>query len=66
MALFFTVSITITLDQLAELFHNEVELKYRALDGIISDRGIVFISKFWSNLYYLSHVKSRLSTTFHP
>jgi transposase InsO family protein len=66
MALFFAVSITITSDQLAELFHNEVELKYGAPDGIVSDRGTVFTSKFWSNLCYLSHVKSRLSTAFHP
>ena len=50
MALFFAVSITITSDQLAELFHNEVELKYGAPDGIVSDRGTVFTSKFWSNL----------------
>lgn len=64
--LFFPVSKTINAAELAELFHNKVELKFGPPDGIVSDRGSVFTSKFWSKLCFLSHVKLRLSTAFHP
>jgi hypothetical protein len=65
-SLFFPVSSTITAAGLAELFHNEVELKYGAPEGIVSDRGSIFTSKFWSKLCYISRIKRRLSTAFHP
>ena len=35
-------------------------------DFIISDRGLVFTSKFWSSLCYFLSIKRRLSTAFHP
>jgi hypothetical protein len=66
MCLFFAVPSTINAPDLAELFHINVELKYGPPNGIVSDRGPIFTSKFWSNLCYLSHVKLRLSTAFHP
>jgi transposase InsO family protein len=66
MCLFFAVPSTITAPDLAELFHINVELKYGLSNDIVSDRGLIFTSKFWSNLCYLSHVKLRLSTAFHP
>lgn len=65
-SLFFPVSSTITAGELAELFHNSVELRFGPPEGIISDRGSLFTSKFWSNLCYLSRVRLRLSTAFHP
>jgi transposase InsO family protein len=64
--LFFPVSSTVTAPELVELFHNEVELKYGAPAGIVSDRGSVFTSQFWTDLCYISRVKLRLSTAFHP
>jgi transposase InsO family protein len=64
--LYFPVSTTINAAELAELFHNEVELIHGPPDGIISDRGSVFTSEFWSELCYVSRVKRRLSTAFHP
>lgn len=63
---FFPVSTSINAAELAELFHTEIELKYGPPDGIVSDRGPVFTSKFWSKLCYISHVRLRLSTAFHP
>jgi hypothetical protein len=45
-SLFFLVSSTINATSLAELFYNEVELRYSPLDGVVSDRGSIFISKF--------------------
>lgn len=62
----FPVRTDMTSAELAELFHNEIELEYGAPSGIVSDRGPVFTSAFWTDLCYLSKVKRRLSTAFHP
>ena len=34
--------------------------------AIISDRGAVFTSKFWSSLCYFLRIKQKLSMVFHP
>lgn len=65
-SMFFPVSSTINAPQVAELFHNEVELRFGAPSGIVSDRGSIFTSNFWSSLCYHSKIKQRLSTAFHP
>jgi transposase InsO family protein len=65
-SLFLAVSTTITAAELAELFHNSVELRFGPPEGIVSDRGPVFTSRFWSSLCYISKVRLRLSTAFHP
>lgn len=65
-SMFFPVSTTMTAGELAELIHNEVELRFGPPEGIVSDRGSVFTSKFWSKLCYISKVRLRLSTAFHP
>ena len=36
------------------------------LDSIISDRGVIFTSKFWKALSTTMDIKQKLSTTFHP
>lgn len=64
--LFFPVSTRMTADELAELFHNEVELRFGPPAGIVSDRGSIFTSKFWAKLCQLTQIKLRLSTAFHP
>ncbi|RYC53832.1 hypothetical protein CHU98_g12376, partial [Xylaria longipes] len=66
MTLLFPVSTTITATELAVLFHQEVECKYGSPTGIVSDRGPVFTSKFWSHLCYYTKIKQRLSVAFHP
>jgi transposase InsO family protein len=65
-SLFFAVPSTITAVELAELFHTEVELRYGPPEGIVSDRGSLFTSNFWAEVQYLSRIKLRLSTAFHP
>ncbi len=35
-------------------------------ESIITDRGSVFTSKFWSSLCYFLDIKKKLSTAFHP
>ena len=39
---------------------------HRLPDSIISDRGAIFTSKFWSLLYYFLGIKRQLSTAFRP
>ncbi len=45
----------------------DVVIRYHGLpDSIVSDRGSVFTSKFWSSLCYFLGIKQRLSTAFQP
>lgn len=57
---------TLTAEQLAEVLMESV-FKYHGLpDSIVTDRGSLFTSHFWSSLCYYMKVKRRLSTAFHP
>ena len=52
---------------LADLFYYKWVLQGAgAPQAIISDRGVVFTSKFWSSLCYFLRIKRKLSTAFHP
>ena len=64
--LMFPISTTMTASELAELFYNEVELQFGPPKGIVSDRGSLFASSFWSSLCFYSKIRRRLSTAFHP
>ena len=45
----------------------EAVIKYHGLpDSIVTNRGPLFISKFWPSLCYYLNVERRLSTAFHP
>ena len=57
---------TITALALAEVILNVVVQHHGLPDSIVSDRGSVFTSKFWSSLCYFLSIKRRLSTAFHP
>ena len=60
-----SVQITITAPTLAKVILNVV-VRYHSLPkSIVSDRGLVFSSKFWSSLCYFLSIKWRLSTTFY-
>lgn len=52
--------------ELAELLLDVVVAQYGVPQGIVSDRGSVFTSAFWSEFCYAAKVKRRLSTAFHP
>ena len=60
------VQTTITAPALAEVILNIVVRHHGLPDSIVSDRGSVFTSKFWSSLCYFLSIKRRLSTAFHP
>ena len=51
---------------LAEV-NSDVVVRHQGLpDSIVTDRGSLFTSKFWSSLCYFLGIKRRLSTAFHP
>lgn len=60
------VKITIDTPRLAEVIIDMVICHYGLLDIIVSDRGSIFISKFWSLFYYFLKIKRRLLKTFYP
>ena len=57
---------TLTVEQFAEVLIDTV-VKYHGLpDSIVTDRGSLFTSNFWTSLAFFLGVKRKLSTTFHP
>ena len=66
MVRYLSIRVTIDAAELAEEFHSEIIYRYGMPDGIISNRGSVFISSFWSAVCFYSKIKRRLSTAFYP
>ena len=60
------VKITINAPGLAEVIIDIVVRHHGLPDSIVTDRGSLFTSKFWSSLCYFLGIKKRLSTAFHP
>ena len=60
------VKVTIDAPGLAEVIIDVVVRHHGLPDSIVTDRGSLFTSKFWSSLCYFLGIKRRLSTTFHP
>ena len=60
------VKVTINAPGLAKVIFNVVVRHHGLPDSIVSDRGSLFTSKFWSSLCYFLGIKRRLSTAFHP
>ena len=60
------VKVTIDAPGLAEVIIDVVVRHHGLPDSIISDRGAIFTSKFWSSLCYFLGIKRRLSTAFYP
>ena len=51
---------------LAKVIINMIMRYYAVSKSIVIDQGLLFISKFWSLLYYFLKIKKKLSTAFHP
>ena len=60
------VKININALRLAKVIIDIIVEYHNLPDSIISDRRAIFISKFWSLLYYLLDIKKQFSTAFHP
>ena len=58
--------IIINTEELADLFIENILTKYNTLKLIILDRGSLFTSQFWSELYKKLRIKRGLSMAFHP
>ena len=56
----------ITAPEFVALFHENIELKYKAPKGIVSDQDTRITSKFWAEVCIYSLIKRRISTAFHP
>ena len=66
MALYLPMVKTITITELADLFLDEVVRRFGTPRGIVSDRGSIFTSEFWSELCFAAKIKRRLSMAFYP
>ena len=60
------VKVTIDAPVIGEVIINVVVQHHGLPNSIISDRGAIFTSKFWSSLCYFLGIKWRLSIVFHP
>ena len=61
-----SVKVTIDAPGLAKVILDVMLRHYGLLDSIMTDKGSLFTSKFWSSLCYLLGIKRRLSNAFHP
>jgi len=65
MAQYISISKTLTAMQLADIFFEKIVCRYRTPKEIVSDRGSIFTSSYWSEVCYQVKIKRRLSTAFH-
>ena len=65
-AIFIECKSTDDTPRFAELFLKHVFSKHGLPTDIISDRGKLFVSKFWTSLCKLLDVRCNLSTAYHP
>ncbi|MBW0566403.1 hypothetical protein O181_106118 [Austropuccinia psidii MF-1] len=66
MAIFISAYGTITSLELAQIFISHVFSKQELPFRIVSDRGSLFVSSFWTNLCQQLKISRDLSTSFHP
>ncbi|MBW0512141.1 hypothetical protein O181_051856 [Austropuccinia psidii MF-1] len=66
MEIFIPTDGTMTSLDLAQSFINNVYSKHGLPASIVSDRGSLFVSSFWTRLFQQLKISRDLSTTFHP
>lgn len=66
MSLYLPCTKRCTSADLATLILDQVIARFGVPKGIVTDRGSVFTSEYWSELCFEAKVKRRLSTAFHP
>ncbi len=59
------VKVTIDASSLAEVIINVIVRHHGVPELIVTDRGSLFTSKFWSSLCYFLDIKRKLFTVFH-
>ncbi|MBW0550578.1 hypothetical protein O181_090293 [Austropuccinia psidii MF-1] len=66
MAVFFPTMSSITSMDLAHLFIKNIFSKHGLPSSIVSDRGSLFVSSFWTNLCQKLKILRDMSTAYHP
>ncbi len=66
MARYIPVLKSINAEHLADVFLEHIVSQFGTPEGIVSDRGAVFTSTFWSQLCFCLRIRRKLSTAFHP
>jgi transposase InsO family protein len=66
LAIYVPCNKTCTADDLATMLQEHVIHRFGVPEGIVTDRGSVFTSEYWTNFCYAARVKRKLSTAFHP
>jgi transposase InsO family protein len=66
MAHYIPVRKGITAAQLAKVFLQNIVRLHGIPDGIVTDRGSIFTSRFWSTLCARLQIQRKLGTAFHP
>ncbi|MBW0565842.1 hypothetical protein O181_105557 [Austropuccinia psidii MF-1] len=66
MAFFIPTMSSITSLDLAHLFINNIFSKHGPPSSIVSDRGPLFVSSFWTNICQQLKISRDLSTAYHP
>jgi len=65
MTWYISISKTLTAMQLADIFFEKIVCHYKTLKEIVSDRGSIFTSSYWSEVCYQAKIKHWLNTAFH-
>ena len=65
MVLYILTIKNVTAPRLADIYL-DIITKYGSPKGIVTDRGSLFTSAFWSEICYYLKIKRKLSTAFHP
>lgn len=63
---FMALSHPFSIEVVAQLFLKNVYKLHENLNTITSDRGMIFLSKFWKNLFRLQRVSLQYSMAYHP
>jgi hypothetical protein len=66
MALYIPSLETWTAKDFADAFMTNVGLRFGLPSGVVSDRGVLFTSKFWSEICFQCAIRRRMSTAYHP
>ena len=61
-----SVKVTINVSGLAKVILDVLVWHHSLLNSIMSNRNLLFTSKFWSSLCYFFNIKRKLSSTFYP
>ena len=65
MAKYFPVRKTIGAVEMAQLFHDRIVCAFGTPASIVTDRGSIFTSQFWSSLCFYMKARRRLNTVFY-